>query len=416
MIAYSAAAHPPAFTKAALASALALCGLLNIEARADWLHYRGPHMNGSSTEKLPAALNKQGPAPLWKASLGTGSSAISVANGRVFSMGNVHEKDTVYCLDANSGKEIWRHEYTLGVDKRMFEGGPATTPTLDAKRVYTVSHQGDLFCLDADTGKPIWYKHYQKDFGGTRPQWGYAGSPTVEGKLLLIDVGAKGGSTVALDKTTGNTVWKSGDDAAGYGSPVVATVAGQRTVLVFKANALVGLDLKDGHELWRAPWKTNYDVNAATPIVFEDKVFITSGYDTGCALLAITPGKAAELWRNKNLRAHINTPVYWQGHIYGLDGQAEPGAPLVCLDAATGKKLWSEKNLGGSLIAVDGQLVILSERGELLIGDASPSAFKASIRTQVLGGRCWVQPTVSEGKLFVKNNEGELVCLDLSSK
>ncbi|MDB6171778.1 MAG: hypothetical protein JWL59_1089 [Chthoniobacteraceae bacterium] len=388
------------------------------DASADWLHYRGPAFNGSSTEKLPATLPSESPRQLWKASLGVGTSAITVSNGRIYSMGNLNDKDVVYCLDAKTGKEVWRHEYPLGLDKRMFEGGPASTPTLDGEHVYTVSHQGDLFCLEAATGKKIWYKHYQKDLGGRRPQWGFAGSPTVEGRMLLLDVGGESASTVALDKSTGAVLWKAGNDEAGYASPVVATIGGKRTAILFKENALVGLDIKDGRELWRSGWKTSYGVNAATPIVLPgDKIFISSGYGSGCALIAIANGKATELWRNKNLKSQVNTPVAFQNHIYGLDGQADPKSPLVCLDAARGSVVWTDKSVGGgSLVIADGKLIILSERGELLIGDASPAGFKPVLRAQVLGGRCWVQPTYSGGKVFAKNNQGELVALDLSSK
>src|SRR5690606_20409963 len=171
-------------------------------------------------------------------------------------------------LNAKTGAVIWKHEYPLELDPNMFEGGPRSTPTIDGDRVYTVSHQGDLWCLNAATGAKIWYKHYQRELGGKRPTWGYAGSPTVSGNLLICDVGGDGSSTVAFDKTNGNVVWKSGSQKAGYSTPVVATLDGRATVVVFKGEELVGLDLKDGKELWSTPWKTDYDVNAATPLIF----------------------------------------------------------------------------------------------------------------------------------------------------
>jgi outer membrane protein assembly factor BamB len=328
-------------------------------------------------------------------------------------MGNVRNQDIVYCFDAASGREVWKHEYRLGSDPRNFEGGPAATPTLDGNRVYTVSHQGDLFCLDAATGKPVWYKHYQQDFRAKRPQWGFAGSPLVEGNLLICDVGARGASTVALDKTDGKVVWKSGDDDEGYASPVAATIAGKRTIVLFKGSHFVGLDAASGRELWRQEWKTSYDVNAATPLIVGDRIFVSSGYGRGCGMFEVKGGAVAERWQNKNLRAHFSTPVIWQGAIYGIDGQAEPKSPLVCLDVETGKVRWEEKVGGGSLVLVDGKLVILSEVGELLIGEASPNGFKPALRQQVLGKRCWVQPTVANGRVFCRNNDGALVALAL---
>ena len=394
------------------ALAAGFCHLVST-AQADWTHYRGPTSNGVSADKLPATIPKDGPKQIWKASVGTGTSSVTVSGERAFTMGNTGGKDVVWCLDAQTGSVVWKHEYALDLDKRMFEGGTAATPTVDGTRVYTVSHQGDLFCLDAATGKPVWYKHFQKDFGGKRPQWGFAGSPTVEGNLVLVDVGGQGASTVAFDKATGATVWKSGNDGAGYASPVVATIAGKKTVVMFKAAHLVGLDVKDGKELWRGEWKTSYDVNAATPVVVGDKIFVSSGYGSGCGLFEITGGRAVERWRNKNLRAQINSPTVFQGHIYGVDGQVGGGA-LVCLDFASGAVKWQEKSVsGGALVVADGKLICLTEKGELVIGEVSQTGFKAVSRAQVLGKRNWVQPTYANGRVFCRNNDGDLVGLEL---
>lgn len=378
-------------------------------ADAAWPSYRGPTQSGVSTEKLalPTGELKQ----LWKVNAGVGTSAVVVSGNRAITMGNVGNKDVVSCFDAASGRVLWKHEYPLAKDPRMFEGGTASTPTIDGNRVYTVSHQGDLFCLDLATGKPVWYKHYQKDFGGRRPQWGFGGSALVEGNLLILDVGARGGSTHALSKTNGQVVWKSGSDEAGYATPVVGNIAGKRTVVLFKAAHLVGLDAANGRELWRAPWKTSYDVNAATPIITGNRIFITSGYGRGCALFEVGSRGIAKRWENKNLRMQINSPALWQGAIYGIDGNVSPRAPLVCLDLETGKVRWQNDAGGGALIVAGGKLVVLSEVGELLIGNASPSGFQPNLRQQVLGKRCWVQPTVANGRIFCRNNNGDLVAL-----
>lgn len=402
-------------------TAIALLALVTFStaervAQADWLHYRGPAQNGMSPEKgWTAKLPASGPKVLWKAALGTGTAGVTVSGDRAFSAGNIEGKDIIYCLDVKTGKQLWRHEYPLPLDPNMFEGGPRATPTVDGDRVYTVSHQGDLWCLDT-SGKKLWSHHYQKDFGGRRPQWGYAGSATVEGNLVFLDVGGKGSSTVALDKTSGEVAWKSGDDEAGYASPVVATIGGVKTVVMFKAAHLVGLDAKDGHELWRNEWKTSYDVNAATPIVVGDRILITSGYNHGAALVEIKGGRAHEVWKNKELRSQINSPVIVAGSIFGIDGDAGNGN-LVCVDFATGESKWTEKTVkGGSLIAADGKLLVLTSKGELVIAEALPSGFKPISRAQVMSKRCWVQPTLVNGRLFVKNNEGDLACLDLGAK
>ena len=393
-----------------LLTGISLLGISLWAHASDWPHYRGPAMNGTTPDAFTPA--GQEPRELWRVSLGTGSSGVSGTGNRAYSMGNRDGEDIVYCLDARSGNSLWEHRYPLPLDRRMFEGGPAATPTLDSNRVYTLSHQGDLFCLDAASGKKIWYRHLQQDFGGRRPEWGFSGSPTVEGKLLLLDAGGKDGSTVALDKATGELVWKTGADEAGYASPVVATLEGKRTVLVFKAKALVALQPESGTELWRAAWKTSYDVNSATPLVFGNRILVSSGYGAGCALFEVRNGAPVELWRNRHLRSHVNTPVHFGGHIFGLDGQAEPRAPLVCLNAEDGSVVWSEKGLGGSLILARDRLLLCSERGELLSLQASPAGFKTDLRLQVLQGRSWVQPSLCGTRLFLKNNQGELVCLE----
>jgi outer membrane protein assembly factor BamB len=389
----------------------ALAGSLSLVARADWTSYRGPSQNGVSSESVAIAGGEL--RQVWKTNVGIGTSSVVVSGAHAFTMGNVRNQDVVFCFDAASGREVWKHEYRLAPDPRNFEGGPAATPTIDGNRVYTVSHQGDLFCLDAATGKPVWYKHYQQDFRGKRPQWGYAGSPLVEGNLLILDVGARGGSTIALDKTNGKVVWKSGDDNAGYAAPLAADIAGKRTIVMFKAEHLVGLDAANGRELWRQPWKTSYDVNAATPLIIGNRVFVSSGYGRGCGLFEVGPGGVSERWQNKNLKAHFNTPVVSQGAIYGIDDNASPKSPLVCLDLETGKVKWEEKIGGGALVLAGGKLVILNEAGELIIGDATPNGFKAALRQQVLGKRCWVQPTVANGRIYCRNNNGDLAVLAL---
>ncbi|MGC2578224.1 MAG: PQQ-binding-like beta-propeller repeat protein [Terrimicrobiaceae bacterium] len=396
----------------------ASCFLHSFATAVEWPQWRGANRDGISTEKIsPANWEKDGPKQLWKKQVGTGASSVAVRGGRLYTMGNNGDMDVVFCLDAATGAEIWKHTYPQiravddELDPSRFEGGPGGTPTVDADKVYTLSHEGDLFCLAAASGKVLWSKNLQKDFSGRRRRYGYAGSPLVDGNLVIVDSGGVGASTVALDKTTGALKWKAGDDEAGYSSPVGFDLAGLRCVAVFKADALVGLNAANGQELWRFPWETSYDINAPTPIVFGDKIFITSGYGAGCALLQVRPGKATEIWRNKNLRSQLASPVLVQGNIYGIDGNVG-GGELRCLDVGTGVIKWKRNVGGGTLIAAGGHLLILSERGELVVAEASPTNYREAARAQVLGGQCWVTPAVANGKIYCKNNQGTLVCLD----
>jgi outer membrane protein assembly factor BamB len=389
----------------------ASCFLLHQANAVDWPQWRGINRDGISTEKIaPATWGKDGPKQLWRKEVGTGVSSVAIGGGRLYSMGNRGNVDVVLSLDANTGAEIWRHTYPQALDARQFEGGPAGTPTLDGDRLYTLSHEGDLFCLAAATGKVVWSKNLPRDFGGNRQRWGYSGSPLIDGNLVIVDSGGVGASTVALDKATGALKWKAGNDEAGYSSPIAFNLAGTRCVAIFKADALVGLNAASGQELWRFPWKTSYDVNAPTPLVFGDKIFITSGYGTGCALVQVGPGKARQIWRNKNMRSQLGSPVLVQGYIYGIDGNVG-GGELRCLDLGTGEIKWKQNVGGGALIAAGDHLLALNERGELIVVEASPTSYREVARAQVLGGHCWVAPAVANGKIYCKNNQGTLVCL-----
>jgi outer membrane protein assembly factor BamB len=386
--------------------------LLPFAHALDWPQWRGINRDGISSETIPpASWGKEGPKQLWKKEVGTGVSSVAVEGGRLYTMGNNGSTDVVFCLDAATGAEIWRHSYPQSLDDRSFEGGPAGTPTVDGDKVYTLSHEGDLFCLAASTGKVIWKKNLPRDFNGFRQKFGYAGSPLVDGNLIIVDSGGVGASTVALDKATGEMRWKAGHDEAGYSSPMAFDLGGVRCIAVFKADALVGLNAANGEELWRYQWKTKFDINAPTPLVFGDKIFITSGYGTGCALLQVRPGGVSALWRNKNMRSQLGSPVLVRGYIYGIDGD-QGGGELRCLDVANGEIKWKQKIGGGALIAAGGYLLVLNERGELIVAEASPTNYRQVARTQVLGGHCWVAPAVADGRIYCKNNQGRLVCLD----
>jgi outer membrane protein assembly factor BamB len=214
----------------------------------------------------------------------------------------------------------------------------------------------------------------------------------------------------AFEKKTGNLVWKSAENyGAGYASPVAFDLNGKRCVAVFNAYGLVVLSVADGKELSKFPWDTSYEVNAATPLINGNEVFISSGYDRGAALLRLGGQNPQVVWENRNMRNHFNTCVVWNGHIYGFDDNK-----LACLDYKTGNALWSRPGLGkGSLTLADGKLIILSERGELVTAEADPAGFREISRAHVLGGKCWTAPVLYGGKIFCRNAQGDLVCLDV---
>jgi outer membrane protein assembly factor BamB len=399
-----------------MTATLMLCAALSAAAYAeDWPRYLGPNFNLTSTETdWSSDWPESGPKVLWKGNVGTGASSVAISNGRLYTMGNSANRDIVSCLEAATGKLIWRYQFDAPLEKRSFEGGPAATPTVSGNLVFTLNHQGKVHCLDAEKGTVVWQKDLVADFGGVTPRWGYAGSPLVNGALLILDVGGPTHSTVALNKSDGAMIWHAGRDRAGYASPVPFTQSSTPVVLMFKARDLVALNLTNGTELWRHPWKTSWDVNAAAPVVVDnERIFISSGYGVGSTLIKVENGQPVELWTSKALAAQFNTPVVADGVVYGIHGNAGKGS-IHCLSLETGELRWSHPDVGcGSLMLAGDRLIVLGERGDLIVGKANPDSFQPLSRAKVLPGRCWVVPVLSNGKLYCRDNSGNVVCLDL---
>lgn len=376
----------------------------------DWPRWRGPDANGISKETgWSTSWPDEGPKQLWKANVGTGFSSISVANGRAYTVGNLKDRDTVYCFDAKTGQERWKHSYPAPLDDHYYDGGSSATPTIDGDKVYHLARRGGLFCLDAATGKVVWSKELYKELGARIPEWGFAGSPLVEGDLLILNVGSAG---AAINKVTGAVVWTSGKGSAGYSSAVPFSVGNDRYAALFLLQAVAAVNVRTGKELWRHGWKTSYDVNAADPVIAGNEIFISSGYDKGAALLRILSNQPNVVWQNKNMRNHFNSCVLVGGHLYGFDE-----SELKCVDWKSGAVKWTEPGLGkGGLSAADGKLIVQGERGQLVVAEASPAGFKPLARAQVLGGKCWTMPVLANGRIYCRNARGDVVCVDVSTK
>jgi len=378
----------------------------------DWPRWRGPDLNGVSKEKgWTTDWPKEGPPLLWRANVSTGFSSVAVAQGRLFTLGNSNETETVWCLDAATGGLCWRHTYACSSDPVYHEGGPGATPTVEGDRVYTLGKRGHLFCLEAATGQVIWQSNLTNEVGTAKPRWGFAGSPLVEGDLLILNAGAAG---AALDKRTGQPVWTSGTNAPGYATPVPFTAHGRRGAALLAGKALVGVRIQDGRQLWRHPWETKWDINVADPILVEGRLFLSS-FDRGAALLEVGGDRPQVVWQTREMANHFNSCVLLGGFLYGVHGNTDQAyRDLRCLDAASGEVKWKYEGLGlGSLMAADGKLIVLSDKGELVIAEATPSGFKPLARAQVLGGKCWTVPVLANGRIYCRNAAGALICLDV---
>jgi len=233
------------------------------------------------------------------------------------------------------------------------------------------------------------------------------------GAMLLLSncLLAADAAAAALDKKTGKTVWTSGAGPGGYATPVPFKAGGRQAVAVFSRDSFIAVAVANGQKLWSFPWKTGYDVNAADPIISGGKAFISSGYNKGCALLDISGPAPKPIYQNRRMRNHFNSTVLYEGHLYGFDETT-----LRCLEMKTGREMWSHRGLGkGSLMIADGRLIVLSDKGKLVVAPASPAAFKPIRSGQILSGKCWTVPVLSGARLYARNAAGELVCVDMTS-
>jgi outer membrane protein assembly factor BamB len=376
----------------------------------DWPQYRGPDRNGTSGEtgwNWQWATN--GPTVLWRASVGKGFSSFAAVGKRVYTMGNAEDSDTVFCLEADTGKAVWRHSYPCELQPLSYEGGPSSTPTVEGGRVFTFSKSGDLYCLDAETGKELWKRKFEPwpyQEGEWRNTWRYAGSPLVMGPHLFMSIGQAG---MGLNKSTGETLWESAAAHPGYSSPVPFPGSNGPALAFFSGRAVHGVEALSGRELWRVPWKTLWDLNGADPIVAGGKMFVSSGNGVGCALFDLSATPPRELWRNKNLKNLMNSSVLWKGLLFGFND-----TDLACVAWDTGEEKWRTRDLRkGSLILAGGKLLLLSETGKLVVAEPSGESFQPLAEAQVLTGRCWTSPVLSRGRIYVRNALGEVVCLDV---
>ena len=404
-------------TRTIAATIAVTLSLAFIGSAADWPYWRGPLLTGVSAETdWQFDWPETGPTILWEAQIGIGFSSMTVADGRAYTMGNVGkdetEKDVVTCLDALSGKTLWTHTYAEDLHPKYYEGGPSATPTIHDGKVYTLSRSGKLFCLDAKTGDVAWTQDLVAAHGIVSPEWGLASSVLVHDGVLYLNVGNAG---MALKAEDGSLVWKSGKKTAGYASLVPYDRDGQKHLLVFSGTELLSVVAATGEPVWRHRWKTNWKVNAADPLVIGDHVFVSSGYGTGCGLFKLEGDTATEVYRNKDMKNQCYGSVLYGDFVYGFSGKVNAkNAELVCMDPVSGQVQWRQKGLGlGTLIVAGDKLIILGERGKLVIAKAQADAYEELASAQVLKGKCWTVPTLANGLLYARNAAGRLVCMDV---
>jgi outer membrane protein assembly factor BamB len=369
---------------------------------ADWHTWHGPDANGISRE---TGVNGAAAKIAWTADLGAGYSAVSVKDGRLYTMGNLDEQDRVYCLDAKTGKEIWSHSYACAPGRFK---GPRATPVVVEDAVYTVSREGQVFCFDAVSGEVKWSTDVLNETGVENIRWGISSSVVAEGDLLLLGIGEAG---VALRRKDGAVAWKSRGSHS-YATPVVFDQKGRRVAAVFSAPGLKLVDVGSGEVVGGLDWETKYEINGADPVRIGDKLFISSGYGRGGALVDAARPRLKILWENDRMKNHFSSSIHLDGYLYGMDGQAKGKSFLRCLSVEDGSEQWSVPLDHGSLIAADGQLIVLEENGILHFADATPAQYRErSTFDTGLGRLCWTAPVLANGLLYCRNDDGRLAAI-----
>jgi outer membrane protein assembly factor BamB len=386
---------------------------------ADWPQFLGPNRNCTSSETgLLATWPQEGPPKVWEKQVGEGYSGPVVAGDRLILFHRLAKSEVVECLDAATGKPIWKFDYPTAYEDDYGKGnGPRATPAIAGDKVYALGAEGKLHCLELATGKKIWTRALHDDYEVKKGFFGVATSPLVEGNLLLINVGGKGAGIVAFDKDNGKEVWKATDQAASYSSPVAATIDGVRHVFFFTRDGIVGLDPASGKVRFSKRWRARLEasVNAAAPVVVDDLLLVTSSYSTGAILHRVKKDGIEEVWKgDQALSSHYNTPVALGGYLYGLDGRQEGGAAqLRCVELKTGTVKWSRPRFGcASLLLADGRLIALCENGDLVLIDPTPEAYKEKARASVLTRPCRAEIALANGRLYARD-DSKLICWNL---
>ena len=402
---------------------------------ADWPQFLGPNRDGIVRDKgLNVDWKSKAPATLWKVPIGNAFSSVIIVDKKIYTQAKRGTNDGIVCLDAKDGKEVWHFDVApTYIDKQRHGFGPRSTPVHDQGKLYCLFPMGELVCMTTD-GKKVWQANIFKDTGaknhaGETFYWGVSMSPLVEGDLVIVQPGGtKGNSVAAYDKNTGKLVWTAGSDPMGYASPIVATIAGKKQLIVPTGQSVLGLGPTKGEVLWRHEFGNQYNATAASPIWADNVLFVSAAYGAGSAALEILPpakengepspvkGEAwtvREKWKQKKMQTLMATSMVLDGHIYGCSGDLS-AFMMRCVSLTSGEVKWEERVQGRlGLLALEGHLLCVGERGDVLLVEAQPRSYvvKAEL-PKLLAFKTWAAPAFADGKLYLRD-ERHLVCLDL---
>ena len=387
-------------------------------AAQDWPQFLGPGRDGRyAGPPLAESWPGGGPARLWSRPVGAGFAGPVVVGDRVVLFHRVGRREVVEALDAGTGDTVWRYDYPTSYrDDFGFDEGPRSVPVVHEGRVYTFGAQGQLHAVDLETGAGVWQVDTHARYGVRKGFFGAAGSPLVEDGRVIANVGGRRGGIVAFDAATGDELWTATTHEASYSSPAAGTFGGRRLALVFTRTGLVGLDPATGGVRFELRWRSRLgaSVNAATPLVVGDRVFISASYGTGAALLRVDGATLAEEWSgDDSMTNHYATAVIHDDVLYGYHGRQEYSPSLRAVDLRSGSVRWSEDRFGAGTVTLAGDLlVVMRESGELMLAEATPEALRPLARARILPGVVRAYPALADGRLYVRNTD-TLVAVDL---
>jgi outer membrane protein assembly factor BamB len=387
----------------------------------DWPGLRGVDRSGVSTETgLLKEWPRGGPKLLWKATkIGGGYSAPSVSKGRIFLLGSQGGSEYLLALDVKDGKQVWSDKVGgIGKNNGPQYPGPRGTPTLDGDLVYALGSDGDLICAAAEDGMVKWRKNLRSDLDGRMGNWAYAESPLIDGDLLICTPGGSKATMAALNKKTGEVVWKAsiaGSNSAAYSSPIIAEAGGVKQYVTFLSGNLVGVAARDGKPLWRYAKSANGTANIPTPVHYDGHVFSVSGYGTGGGVIQLAAdGTTKDVWFSRELVSQIGGYVLLGDHLYGCSDKQ-----LFCIEFKTGKVKWQNASVGkGAVCIADGMLYVRGQGGSVALAEASPAGYMEKGRfTQPDRSKnpAWPYPVVANGRLYLRDGD-VLLCYDVKAQ
>lgn len=387
----------------------------------EWPQFRGPNRDNVSPEDgLTDDWSTVPPRPYWMAEeLGEGYSSVALVDGTVFTMGTSGSREVVFALDADDGRQQWVTPTGGSVYKDGRGNGPRGTPTVDGDKLYALGADGDLICLEVDTGRAIWRKNVLRQFQARNITWGISESVLIDDDRLICTPGGAGAVMVALDKNTGEPIWRAAapdDPRAAYASAIVAEVDGVRQYINFVSDGVLGVRADDGKFLWHDSTSANGTANCSTPIFYQNHVFSASGYGTGGSLLRLETASdetnAELVYRTKDMKSHHGGMLLLDGYLYG---SSDPGV-LTCLDLKTGEVAWRNRSVGkGSITYAQGHIYLRSEDGPLALVEATPKGYREKGRIDQphrSDKPAWAHPVVADGKLFLRDMD-RLLCYDV---